>query len=309
VLLVDDDQPEAAHRREDRRPRADHHASLAACDPLALVAPLRIAQGRMEDRDPLAEPSAKAPDRLRRERDLRHEHDRPQPSLERSRTRLQVDLGLPATGGAVEQEMAAAGVERRDDALDGGRLRLRQRGRRRLARQRLASLGRRRLLLSPLARLRSDERERPRRRRAVVVGEPQREVDERRRNLVNDRLDRHRRHTCRSGTVDVDDDAALAAATEPHRDDGALPHPCRHLVRERLRQRSCRDERNDLGVPRHVRAFASASADRASPRQSSVLAITKIAASPIATLNATCAMFIPTLKLSSAVVETLPRKT
>ena len=44
MLLVDDDQAEPAHRREDRRAGADDHARLAARDPLALVAPLGVGE-------------------------------------------------------------------------------------------------------------------------------------------------------------------------------------------------------------------------------------------------------------------------
>ncbi len=116
MLLVDDDQAEPAHRREDRRARADDDPRLPARDPLALVAPLGVGQPRVEDRDAVAEARAHAADGLRRERDLRHEQDRPEPALERRRAGLQVHLGLARAGRPVEQERPArAGVERRDD--------------------------------------------------------------------------------------------------------------------------------------------------------------------------------------------------
>src|SRR6185503_9014146 len=70
VLLVDDDQPETGHRREDRRARADDDAGLAARDPLALVAALGVGQPGVQDRDAVAEARADAADGLRRERDL-----------------------------------------------------------------------------------------------------------------------------------------------------------------------------------------------------------------------------------------------
>ena len=56
VLLVDDDQAQAGHRRKHRRARADADARLAAAQPLPLVAALALAEGRVEDRDPVAEP-------------------------------------------------------------------------------------------------------------------------------------------------------------------------------------------------------------------------------------------------------------
>ncbi len=67
VLLVDDDQPEAAHGSEDRRARADHDPRLAARDPLALVAALGLREPRMENRDAIAEARVHAADRLRRQ--------------------------------------------------------------------------------------------------------------------------------------------------------------------------------------------------------------------------------------------------
>ena len=70
-------------------------------------------------RDARAEAGAEAPDRLRRQRDLRHEHDRAEAALERRAARLEVHLGLAAARRAVEQEVpAAAGVERADDGLE-----------------------------------------------------------------------------------------------------------------------------------------------------------------------------------------------
>ena len=118
VLLVDHDQPEALERREDGRARADDHSRLTAHDPLALVAALGFGQCRVEHRDAVAEARAEAADGLRGERDLRHEHDRTQAPLERRRARLQIDLRLPRPRDPVEQEVAAAGVDRRDEPLD-----------------------------------------------------------------------------------------------------------------------------------------------------------------------------------------------
>ena len=138
VLLVDDHEPETAHRREDRRACADDDPRLAPRDPIALVAPLGLAERRVENRHRVAEPLAKAPDGLRRERDLRHEHDRAEAARERRLARLEVDLGLPAPGRPDEQEMRTALlVEALDDPGDRGDLLLRQRSRARLTRKRL----------------------------------------------------------------------------------------------------------------------------------------------------------------------------
>ena len=120
MLLVDDDQPEAGHRSEDRRPRPDDDSRLARHDPSALVAALRVGQCRVENRDAVAEPGANAADGLGSQRDLGHEHDRTEPSLEHCSTRLEVDLGLPRPRRAPEQERSAARVDRADDPRDGG---------------------------------------------------------------------------------------------------------------------------------------------------------------------------------------------
>ena len=100
VLLVDADQAEPAHRREHGRARADRDRRLARDDPLALVAPLRLGQCRVEDSRCGRRSARGSARRLRRERDLRHEDDRAAPSLERGRARLQIDLGLAAAGRA-----------------------------------------------------------------------------------------------------------------------------------------------------------------------------------------------------------------
>ncbi len=65
VLLVDDHEPEVAHRREDRRARTDDDPRLPPRDPVALVATLRLPEGRVQDRDGIAEALPKAPHGLR----------------------------------------------------------------------------------------------------------------------------------------------------------------------------------------------------------------------------------------------------
>ena len=251
VLLVDADQPEVADRREDRRPRADDDARLAPRDPLALVAALRIGQARVQDREPVAEARREAAGCLRRQRDLRHQHDRTEPALERRRARLEVDLGLAAAGRSREQEVPAA-PERTDDAVDRGALLVGQLRRLGLAREALARQ-RRRPLAATLAHERRDERERARRRRAVVLGEPEREIDERRRKLLDDPLDRRDLDPLGRATVDVDDDAARLGAGEAHLDDRALLDLVGHLVGEDPRgQRPGVDERVDRGVAAHA---------------------------------------------------------
>ena len=178
MLLVDADDAEPRQRREHRRARADDDRRLAGDDPLALVAPLGVGQRRVEDGDAVAEALAEAAERLRREGDLRDEDDRAEPTLERRGAGPEVDLGLAAPGRAGEQEVAAVAVERAHDALECPLLGLGQPRRPRLGREPDVRLP---PLTAPRAQLRRDELERARRRRAVVVGDPERELDERRR--------------------------------------------------------------------------------------------------------------------------------
>ena len=107
MLLVHDHEPEAAHRREHRGTRADDDARLAARDPVALVPPLGVAESRVQDRHGVAEPLPEAADRLWGERDLGHEHDRPETAFEHGRACLQVDLGLAAPRRPDEEQVLA----------------------------------------------------------------------------------------------------------------------------------------------------------------------------------------------------------
>ena len=251
VLLVHADEAEPAHRREDRRPRTDHDPRVTAGDPLPLVAALGVGQARMQERDRVAEPCAEAADGLRRKRDLRHEHDRAQPALERGRRGLEVDLRLAASGRSVEQEVAAAPVEsaaRSARAQPPGRgSGSRERPRPRATDAQQASSA----PFTPPPHGR-DQLQRTSGRRAVVVRQPQREIDERGRQLVDDGLDRERLHPDRRSAHDVDDDPAGARPAERHRHDRALLRPVGQLVRELARaQRARGHQRNDRPESRH----------------------------------------------------------
>src|SRR4029450_5290815 len=105
------------------------------------------------------------------------------PSLERSGAGLDVDLGLATSGGAVEEEVASAVVQRFCDPRQGTSLRLRERRGLRLADEGIpCRRGLSRSTRAPLQR--RDELERPGRRGPVVLREPEREGDERLRQRV-----------------------------------------------------------------------------------------------------------------------------
>jgi hypothetical protein len=118
VLLVDADDAEHRHRREDGGAGADHDRRLAGGDPLALVTPLGLGQRRVQDGDAVAEAEPEAAERLRRQRDLRHEHDRAAAPRERRFAGADVHLGLAAPRRAVEQEVPAARLEQLRDARE-----------------------------------------------------------------------------------------------------------------------------------------------------------------------------------------------
>ena len=245
MLLVHDDEPQAVNGREDRGARADDHGCCSRGDALPLVAPLGVAESRVQDRDAVAEARAEAPDGLGRERDLRDEHDDASVTREGGRGSLEVDLGLAAAGRPMEENVRAACVECRNDPLDGRPLSGRKRLGLGLASERLATRG----VTSwpaPDPSVWSDERQRTGGCRTVVVREPERELDQRGRDRVDDvagvgDVDSHRRHDIR-----LDDDAPQLASAESDRQDVALPHVVRHPVRERPRKRTGSDERVDL---------------------------------------------------------------
>ena len=118
MLLVDDDQPEILDRREHGRAGTDAHTRLPFAQPAPLGVALPGRQPRVQHRDRLAEAFDEAPDDLRREGDLGHEHDRAATLLQRGVRGAQVDLGLARAGHAVQQALLSpARVDRRDQRL------------------------------------------------------------------------------------------------------------------------------------------------------------------------------------------------
>ncbi|MNM95964.1 hypothetical protein D3C81_1084270 [compost metagenome] len=120
VFFVDDDQAGLRQRREDRRARADDHpcfATRCGCPhPRAFV----VVQARMQRMHRDAQAAAEAGQHLRRQPDLRHQHQRLAALLQALADRLQIHLGLAAAGDTVEQEglEAVAAV----DGINGGLL-------------------------------------------------------------------------------------------------------------------------------------------------------------------------------------------
>jgi hypothetical protein len=118
-----------------------------------------------------------------------------------------------------------------------------------LRRSRLRGQGRRHGHLPPLAApcplLWRDQRQRAGGRGAVVVGEPESEVDERRRERLQHPLGRNGLDVGRRLGIGVHDNAAPTRVAEGDREHGALPHVVGDLVRERPRERARADDRVD----------------------------------------------------------------
>src|SRR5205807_6539909 len=87
----------------------------------------------MEQGDLIAEPRAEAADRLWCQRNLGHEHDRPETAFQSRFAGAEVHLGLSAPGRAVEEKVAASCIDRADDTADRRGLCLREVNRPRLA--------------------------------------------------------------------------------------------------------------------------------------------------------------------------------
>ena len=108
MLFVDDDQPEAAERREHRRARADDDVDVAAADAMPLIVALAVGQAAVLDRHPLAEGAAERLGDGRRQRDLRHQQQHAPAAGPDVRGEADVDLGLAAAGDTVQER----GMER-----------------------------------------------------------------------------------------------------------------------------------------------------------------------------------------------------
>ncbi len=261
VLLVDADHAQPRHRREHGRSRTHDDRRLAARDPLALVATFRLAETRVENGDPITEPLAEATEGLRRERDLRDEHDRAEAALERGRAGPEIDLRLATTSCAREENVAPTTLEATDDIRKRPLLGLRERHCR-LVRCDRVSARRHLALASSLRSLRCHECQSACGRRAVVLGDPEREVDERCRDLVQHLRDRNRRDPGRGDLLLADHDATDARTPERDRHHRSLGHAVLDLVRERTGECPCRHEREDRDVRHRTTIDAARDAAR-----------------------------------------------
>ena len=104
MLLVQHNQAEIPHGREQRRARPDDHGQLAGAGSAPGVIALAGGQAAMHERGAARKALGDAADRLRRQRDLGHEQDGALALLQCFGDGAQVNFGFAAAGNAVQQE-------------------------------------------------------------------------------------------------------------------------------------------------------------------------------------------------------------
>ncbi len=250
LLLVHADHAECGERCEDGGAGADDDGRVAREDSLAFVAALGLGETGVEQRNGVLEARAEAADGLWRQGDLGHEDDRAAPGCGSGLARADVDLRLPAARRAGEEDVSASCREQFGDARERGLLRFGELGWRGPG----GKLGGRARITTLAAAGRivgSDKGEGSGGRRAVVVGEPEGEVDERGRQRLEDAPDRGGLDSLGSLDTDLDHHAAPARVGEADLDDCALLHRVGNLVGEGPREGAGVDERVDGGEAVH----------------------------------------------------------
>ena len=111
VLFVHDDQPQRIDRRENGRAGADDDAGASLADFMPFIVALAGRQMAVQHRHHRAqragtEPGLEPLDRLRGQRNLRHQDDAALAALQCVGQGLQIDLRLAAAGHPVQQERA-----------------------------------------------------------------------------------------------------------------------------------------------------------------------------------------------------------
>jgi len=128
VFLIDNDQAEIGIRQEQSRACADNDTRFAIRHGAPGARALARRQFRMPGRRPCAEARGEAVEKLRGQRDLRHQDQALPAAADRVSHRLEIDLGLARAGDAVEQRDCVAALRhgltqcRRRGTLVGGEI-------------------------------------------------------------------------------------------------------------------------------------------------------------------------------------------
>ena len=118
VFLVDHDQPELGQRCEDGAAGADNDARMPVVDLVPFVVAFAGGEMTMEHRDPILyrrETALEALDRLRRQRNFRHQHQSRLAAVQGEGDRLEIDLGFAAAGHPMQEDrllFGGGGIER-----------------------------------------------------------------------------------------------------------------------------------------------------------------------------------------------------
>ena len=124
LLFIDDDEAEIFEWRKDGGARADDDAGFAVADAPPFASALNVAERGVQNSDSFearAEPGTALATHPQSERNFRDENDRGFSARERFLDGAHVDLGLAATGDAVEEEDAEfAKLEASFDGVEGG---------------------------------------------------------------------------------------------------------------------------------------------------------------------------------------------
>ena len=102
VFFIDDDHSQVGNRRENRRARSHHHLRMAQGYLLPEPMPFGCGQAAVQDGDGL-KPRREPSNRLRRQRDLRHQHDCLLAALHHFANALQVNFRLAAASDAQQK--------------------------------------------------------------------------------------------------------------------------------------------------------------------------------------------------------------
>ena len=104
VLLIDHDQAQAGHRREDREPGTEHDARLAGKGGSPVALARRFGQFAVQrDNAGFGETRPDPAFQLRRQVDFRHQQQHLLAFSQRPLDQAQINLGLAATSHAMQQ--------------------------------------------------------------------------------------------------------------------------------------------------------------------------------------------------------------
>ena len=119
MLLVDDDHPQVAQRREYCRPSSHRHLTVPIADLFPLVEPLALGESAVQDGHPVTKPGTESTCDLGSEANLGHHHQGPALLLQHRFDNVEIDLGLARTGDSMQQQGGkGALLEKLLDPLD-----------------------------------------------------------------------------------------------------------------------------------------------------------------------------------------------